>query len=370
MAVQPVRVLIVDDSTVFRSQVRASLEGLPGVENVGYATNGRLAIDWLKSKSADLITLDMEMPEMDGLATLRELARMGCKAKVIVFSSTTLHGAEATLAALREGASDFLAKPNLTLLGTAKSPAEAIRALLEPKIRQFFPESLGGTRAAATIPLPTTPGVAGAFPRTDWRLFLPKALVIASSTGGPTALEKLFSMLRPPLQIPIFITQHMPPVFTASLAERIARVSGIPAAEAKHQEMVQSGRIYLAPGDYHLRLEARAGGAMALLDQGPQRNSVRPAADFMFESAVPIYSRNLLGVVLTGMGADGRDGAVAVKRAHGGMLIQDKASCVVFGMPGAVHEVGAYDEMGTLETIASRLVELGICSLNPERKVA
>lgn len=359
------RVLIVDDSTVYRSQIRAALEGVAGVEVVGFASNGRLACEVLKSKAVDIITLDMEMPEMDGLATLAELKKMGITAKVIVFSAQTKAGAESTLAALRLGAVDFIAKPALD--PKAGSPAETIRAHLAPKVLQFAaagpaPLPSPGLPAAAspaTVAPAASASLAG-FAPVNWRTFSPAIVTIASSTGGPAALESFFSQVRGPLTCPILIAQHMPPVFTATLAERLSRMSGLQIAEAQAGEALVPGRVYIAPGDFHLRVSVS--GKTLNLDQGPQRNSVRPAADHLFESAAAAYGARTLGIVLTGMGADGRDGAIAIKKAGGAVVIQDRLSCVVFGMPGAVAEARAFDQEENLSGIARRLALLRVCS--------
>lgn len=347
------RVFIVDDSTVFRSQIRAALEGEDGIEVVGFATDGKMACEALKHKKVDVVTLDMEMPVMNGLETLKELRRHEEMPRVLVFSSHTKSGAEATLSALQLGASDFLLKP--TLDGTTGArPADVIRNLLIPKINQF----------RKTVPSKVTvlpQNLVRTYPAFNARTFNPEAVVIASSTGGPSALERLFSKLRPPLQVPIFIVQHMPPIFTQTLAERLGRVSGLSVAEARNGDVVKKGHVYIAPGDFHMRLESDGKRTIVTLDQAPQRCSVRPCADFLFESAAAIYKNAVLGVVLTGMGADGTDGSIAIKSQGGAVLIQDKESCVVFGMPGSVHEKKAFDLMANTEEIAMQIIKFSIC---------
>jgi two-component system chemotaxis response regulator CheB len=191
--------------------------------------------------------------------------------------------------------------------------------------------------------------------------FRPSVVVIASSTGGPTALEQIFSVLNGRnVTVPILIAQHMPPHFTEALAKRLQTVSGIAAAEGRQGEEVIPGRIYVAPGDFHMSVTrlANSGKAIITLDQGPKRNSVRPAADCLFESAVRAYGGLVAGFVLTGMGEDGKDGAIAVKRAAGAIVIQDRASSVVWGMPGAVHAAGAFDGEGDLETCRDYLLKM------------
>lgn len=353
------RILIVDDSVVFRSQIRAALEGIPSLEVVGAANNGRIALQKLAQGSVDLVTLDMEMPEMGGLETIKEIRKAKFPVRIIAFSSHTTAGSENALDALAAGADDFTAKPSGPDLNVGNA-AERIRKELLPKVLQFLTKSEVPVKQSAL-------GSAGAnllnasklpssrYPRRELATFLPAAIVIGSSTGGPPALEKVLTGFHLPLRIPIFITQHMPPVFTASLAKRLHQFCGIMAAEAKDQEVVVPNKIYIAPGDFHMRLEKRGENVLTVLDQGPQRNSVRPCVDTLFESAARIYGPRCMGVILTGMGEDGMIGCRAIKEASGGVLIQNKETCVVFGMPGAVFTDGCFDEIDTLEMISKKL---------------
>jgi two-component system chemotaxis response regulator CheB len=181
----------------------------------------------------------------------------------------------------------------------------------------------------------------------------PAAMVIGCSTGGPNALETIFAKIRPPIAMPILIVQHMPPLFTEILAKRISDLCGLVCREGQDGEPIENGRVYLAPGDYHMEVVRGGVQNTIRLTKEPQRNSVRPAADYLFETAANAYGKNLLGIVLTGMGEDGLVGAQAIKRKNGAMIIQDKESCVVFGMPGAIFEYGYYDEIGNLDYITS-----------------
>jgi two-component system chemotaxis response regulator CheB len=350
----PCRILIVDDSIVMRSQIRAAIGEQSGMEVVGTASNGKIACQMLTQKQVDIVTLDLEMPIMNGLETLAEIKRLGLKPQVIVFSSLSVAGAEATLKALAAGASDFIAKPDLTRSDDV-SPALAIRKDLLPRLEQLMQR-----HREEPVSKTTPPATAIRLPKTNFLSLFPKIVVIASSTGGPRALEEFIMSLKPPIQVPILITQHMPPLFTASLASRLQKLSGIPTAEVKDGETLLPGHIYIAPGDYHFSVNGTADAPRAKLDQGPQRNSVRPCADFLFESASALFKERCLGIVLTGMGADGLDGAIAIKKNRGGIIIQTKESCVVFGMPGAVFEADAYDRMGTPQEIAGMLSDLRV----------
>ena len=348
------KILVVDDSIVFRSQISASLSGVENMEVVGTAPNGRIAIQKLQQFQVDLITLDMEMPELNGLDTIKEIKRLGLKTKIIVFSSQTIRGAEKALEALAAGADDVVAKPSADNLDFTKAQKMIEEALI-PRVRQFL---MASTRVSH-IPKKSEPRAvtsSGASKdKKNLKSFFPKAVVIASSTGGPTALETIFKQLKCVPKYPIFIVQHMPPVFTHILAKRLSDMAGIPVHEATHGQRVESGHTYLAPGGFHMLIEKDRDGLVIKLNEEPYRNSVRPAADFLFESAGAIFKHQLLGVVLTGMGEDGAVGAKAIHELGGGIIIQDQASCVVFGMPGAVFINDDYDDIMNLTEITDYL---------------
>ena len=361
------RVLVVDDSVVFRSQIKAALEGVPQIEVVGVANNGKVALQKLEQMSVDLVTLDMEMPEMDGVTTIREIKKAKFPTKIIVFSAHTTRGSEAALDALSAGAHDFVAKPSGDDV-TRENSTQKIREQLLPKILQFVPNPTG-SESEKVVPRPSEPkiGVPTVVPTThrsytkkELEIFRPNVIVIGSSTGGPPALERVLKGFARPLRVPILITQHMPPVFTASLASRLREQTGVPAAEAVNGEVLKPDRIYVAPGDYHLSVGRAGLNTVLKLDQGPQRNSVRPAVDVLFESVAEVYGSKVLAVVLTGMGADGMVGSVAIKERDGGVIIQDQQSCVVFGMPGAVMSSGAYDCVADLDHINSHLKRMTV----------
>lgn len=359
-----VRTLIADDSVIYRNQIKAALSQFPWIEIVGSASNGQVALEWLKVLSVDLLILDLEMPEMDGLQALTEIARTGRlpALKVVMFASPSLRSARRTLEALRLGAVDFIAKPDGTDVGfdALKEPVARIQAALMPKVEALFPQALEPEvpePPSHALPL-ALPNTVGYFPKSaiDWEIFRPEILVIGSSTGGPNALEVLFSQLQGPFAVPICIVQHMPPLFTATLAERLGKLAGIIAKEPESGEVLQPNHLYLAPGGFHMSLTRdRAQKTRLVLDQGPQQHFVRPAVDPLFESAARLYGRKALGVVLTGMGSDGQRGAQAIKQEAGVVVIQERQSCVVYGMPGAVEAVGAFDKIYDLEQIVQFL---------------
>lgn len=361
-----IKVLVIDDSVVFRSQISEALRGVPGVEVTGSAPSGRIALQKLEQNPVDVITLDMEMPEMDGLAVLKELKARKIKSKVIVFSSQTQRGAEKALDALRAGADDVVAKPSFDD-GPKLSPAELIRQTLAPKVLQFkgVKDTQGHVGTAVTpedlAQRHTTikKGVVNNLAKVNIQSLRPNIIVIASSTGGPAALETIFSKLKGPFKVPILIAQHMPAVFTEILASRLSSVSGLVCREAKNGEKLMPGLVYVAPGDFHMELRGSGGETTISLNQNERRNSVRPAADYLFETAAELYGDKCLGIVLTGMGEDGLDGSIRIKERKGAVVIQNAASCVVFGMPGAVHAINLQDSSGDLEYVAHTIQKLG-----------
>lgn len=340
---QKIQVLIADDSVVYRSQIRSALLGIEGVEIIGAVGGGKHALERMALTDTDLLILDLEMPEMDGLEVLRQMRERRMKAKVLLFSATTKKASEITLEALKLGASEFVTKPGPGQPGT--DPAMRIREVLAPHVKGLFP----GESESHFERGPST-----AYARTIWDLFHPQVTVIGSSTGGPSALEYIFSRIRGPLRCPIIIAQHMPPIFTATLAERIQRICGVETREAVHGEALEN-RIYIAPGDYHVRLERRGTDVTIRLDQDDLINYVRPAVDPLFATAASLFRDRTLGIVLTGMGQDGRVGAEQIKSAGGSILIQDRESSIVYGMPGAVMSAGAYDLVMNLDEMTLAL---------------
>lgn len=344
-----VKVMVVDDSLVFRSQIKNCLSEVKGLEVVNMAKNGAVALDFLRKSEVDLITLDLEMPMMDGIALLKEMGNLNRQPKVIVFSANTTKGAQKTLEAMRLGAVDVVCKPQQDP-DSKVSIRDRIGAELLPKIAPFIELA---ARNPAPEPVQQAP-VSRSKPKRS--LFCPRAVVVGCSTGGPVALERLLASLPSRLSSPIVIAQHMPPLFTASLAKRLALVTGMTVKEAEHGEPIARDVIYIAPGDHHLEVSDGGGGKESfILSQKEKRNSVRPAVDYLFESAAKLWGKNTLGFVLTGMGADGKDGCRALKANGATVIIQDKATSVVWGMPGAVHLAGDFDEVMPIDDCASAL---------------
>jgi len=350
-AIQPgqrIRVLVVDDSVVIRRLVCHALEEDPGLEVCAVAPNGRIALTRIPQVNPDVITLDIEMPEMDGLEMLRQLRRQNRVLPVVMFSTMTERGASATLEALSLGADDYVTKASNA--GSLAVSLASLRQQLIPKIRQFFEVARPRTIQPAAVPFQAKPP--GAAPA--WRRR--RAVGIGVSTGGPAALATLVPQFPAGFSLPVFVVQHMPPMFTRLLAERLATLTPLPVREASDGEEPEPGRIYVAPGDRHMRVVDSADGPRIALDQNPPLNSCRPAVDALFSSLADVYGAAVVAAVLTGMGQDGMRGAerLAARGAH--ILAQDEATSVVWGMPGAVVTSGVACEVVPLEGVVPAIL--------------
>ncbi|MEQ1502433.1 MAG: chemotaxis-specific protein-glutamate methyltransferase CheB [Myxococcota bacterium] len=331
--------MVVDDSSAIRRLVSTALATDPGIQVIGTASNGRAALDQLDALNPDLVTLDIEMPELDGLATLTELRRRRPRLPVIMVSSLTRKGAIETLEALGRGASDYVAKPD------GPEAARRFAEVLCPRVR-----ALCGPRLAPTA-TPRPPARLAPLAGID-RVRL---LVIGASTGGPDAIAQVLRGLGPS-PVPVAIVQHMPPVFTAMFAERLSANLRTRVTEATDGAPLPPGAIVVAPGDHHLAVEARDGGFVARVTRGPHVNSCRPAVDVLFASAAEVARGGAVGVILTGLGRDGCAGAQRLVDLGGTMIAQDEASSVVWGMPGAVVRAGLAHRIVPLSEVASTVL--------------
>jgi two-component system chemotaxis response regulator CheB len=294
--------------------------------------------------------MDIEMPEMNGIEAVRAIRARRSRVPIIMFSTLTERGASATLDALSAGANEYVTKP--ANVGSVAQSMESVREQLIPKIKALTgrPATPAGSRAAAPAALPPRPPA----PRTEPRR-KPAVLVIGSSTGGPEALARVLPALPASLPVPVLLVQHMPPVFTRQFAQRLDRLCALRVVEAVEGTPLQPGTVHLAPGDRHLVVRKTARGPQTALTLDPPENFCRPAVDPMFRSAVAAYDGAVLGVVLTGMGSDGRNGAGAIREAGGTVLAQDQATSVVWGMPGAVTQAGYADEVIPLDRVAEAI---------------
>jgi two-component system chemotaxis response regulator CheB len=341
-----IRVLVVDDSMVVRRALRECFRGDPEIEVVGVAETGVRALQQIDDLKPDLVTLDIEMPEMDGLETLRFLRARGSQIPIIMFSRYTRKGAQETIKALELGASDVVEKP--VSQPNQTSACEAAKRQLTTRIRALGRKA----RKVKAVPSPTPEPRVPQAPNLSIVTAI-DAVAIAISTGGPSALIEVVSGLDAELPVPIFITQHMPPMFTKFLAERLTVRGRLPAVEAEEGMPVVPGTIYIAPGDFHLELAQRSTETLIHLSQAPAENSCRPSADVMFRSLADVYGAGLLGIVMTGMGQDGRRGSEEI-RSRGGLIVaQDEASSLVWGMPRAVITAELHNAVAPLSGIST-----------------
>jgi two-component system chemotaxis response regulator CheB len=337
--------LVVDDSVVIRKLLSDTLAGDRTLEVVGVASDGRIALAKIPLLKPDLITLDIEMPVMDGLQTLAALRKLYPKLPVIMFSTLTEHGAAATLDALALGASDYATKPSNS--GSTAVALDRIRIELIPKIK-----ALCGVAALKLLPLPTSRPVTKVRVRSNSRI---EIVAIGTSTGGPNALAEVLPRIPNDFPVPIVIVQHMPPIFTRLLADRLASRSAISVEEGSAEVILAPGRAWIAPGNFHMKVMRAGLSSRLTLNQGPQENSCRPSVDVLFRSVAAAYGANVLGVVMTGMGSDGVLGAQDIRDAGGDVIIQDEASSVVWGMPGLVHASGLADAAYPLDYLATEI---------------
>jgi two-component system chemotaxis response regulator CheB len=354
-----IRVLIVDDAVVVRRLVADALAGDPMIEVVGVAANGKLALQKIPQLNPDVVTMDVEMPEMDGIQTVRELRKTYKKLPVIMFSTLTEHGARATLDALACGASDYVTKP--ANVGSVAAGIVQVREQLIPKIK-----SLAGVVSVAMPPagpvavkrpgdLAAAAAVVTPVPRKRPVTGVVDLVAIGVSTGGPNALAEMMPLIPRNFGVPIVIVQHMPPVFTRMMAERLSAKSQIKVVEGQDGERVRAGCAYVAPGDHHMTVRKVGDGMVLQLNQNPPENSCRPAVDVLFRSVVDVVGGRCLGVILTGMGSDGLRGCQLMHEAGGRVFAQDEASSVVWGMPGSVARAGLAEKLLPLSRVAAEI---------------
>jgi two-component system, chemotaxis family, protein-glutamate methylesterase/glutaminase len=363
----PVKVLVVDDAVVFRKGISDALAGDPDVQVMGTASNGKLALQKMAISLPDLVILDVEMPEMDGLATVAEIRKLWPRLPVIMCSAHTTEGARVTLQALERGANDFVTKP---VTSSMQESLAHFRHELLPRIKGNCRHLLGngdsGVRPAVKVPsgltattvkatAPTTPTPPPPRPRPtgDHHIDL---VVIGVSTGGPNALAEVIPLLPGDLPVPVLIVQHMPAMFTKLLAERLGSKSALKVDEASAGIIAKPGQVWIAPGGHHLTV-SRVGAEFRLaLNDDPPENSCRPAADVLFRTAAQTCGATTLAVVLTGMGEDGLIGCRLIHQAGGQVIVQDKESSVVWGMPGAVAKSGLAEKQLPLKDVAGEIV--------------
>jgi two-component system chemotaxis response regulator CheB len=368
-----ISVLIVDDSALMRNLIGRMVEATPGLVIAEKAMNGLFALQKIPRVNPDVIVLDLEMPEMNGIEFLKERKKQGIKIPVIILSSIAARGAEITMEALALGASDFIQKPS----GSVSEDLHVVRDTLTgmllgyggqyrrmqgkkvltpaeyPKKAEPAPDAVFQTRAGT--PPPAGPGKLPARMRSPGKT---EVIAIGISTGGPDALRVVFSKLDTDLKVPILVVQHMPPGFTNEFAKSLDRICPLDVKEAEEGDLVQSGRILIAQGNKHLEVEKKSLASIVHLSDTPQVSGHRPSADVLFASVAMAYQNHTLGIIMTGMGRDGAQQLGTIYKEGGMTLGQDEASAVVYGMPRVAYELGHVQEQVSLENMARRICEI------------
>ena len=343
-----IKALIVDDSAFMRKSLSIMLGSDPEFEIVGTARDGAEGVEFAKKFQPDIITLDIEMPKMDGLTALKHIMKES-RTSVIMVSSLTTDGAEATLKALELGAVDFIPKEtsfvSVNIVNIKEELIKKIKAIVRQKNLQSRLSRIKSfeNKSCKTAPVPSN----SVLPRIGYR-----AIAMGISTGGPLSLQKIIPRLSANINIPIFIVQHMPPKFTKSLADRLNNLSPLTVKEAENNEKVLNGFIYVAPGGFHMTLQRNVrGDVLVNINEKPDDTLHRPSVDVMMRSVLDIYGKYSLGVIMTGMGKDGYEAVKVLKDLGGYCIAQDEDTCVVYGMPKAIVDAGLADLVAPLEKI-------------------
>lgn len=364
MSTSAARILLCDDSVVIRMLLKKALSSESTVEVIGTAENGVSCLRKIELLNPDLVVLDVEMPQMDGLETLVEIRKKWSRLPVVMFSTLTERGGVTTIEALTRGASDYVAKP--ANVGDVAEGIRRVQQELLPKIQALCGVKARRAAKVAARPAKATPARASAVTRSG-RLRPPEVVVIGSSTGGPNALAEVVPLLPRKLAVPVLIVQHMPPLFTKLLAERLNNASPFPVREAHDGARLNPGEVWIAPGDHHMVISNRHKPVIEL-NQDPPENSCRPAVDPLFRSVAKLWGPDVLAVVMTGMGSDGREGSRAIRAAGGFVIAQDQATSVVWGMPGAVVEADLAHRVLPLQQLGPDIARR--VSLSAPRSVA
>lgn len=355
--VPKIRVLVVDDSGIMRRIITTALKTDSDIEVVGIAEDGLIGVAKVTELLPDVVTMDVEMPNMDGLTAVVEIRKFNRTVPIIMFSTLTQKGAEATIRALTNGASDYVGKP--TDVSDTQAAFNILKEKLIPKVKALYKKPFKHMPNAEQKVAPRPRNEQNEVPPTRAEnvfSLTPTAIVVGVSTGGPSALIDIFSEFKKPLSVPMFIVQHMPPNFTLLLAERLSTLSPIQVVEAKHGDIAENGKVYIAPGGFHLHLESMGKSVVMYTSEDPPENSCRPAVDVLFRSAAKIFKSRLLGLVLTGMGNDGLKGAQDIIQAGGTMVVQDEASSVIWGMPGSIAQANLAHKIIPLNKIAFEIL--------------
>ncbi|MFW5997894.1 MAG: protein-glutamate methylesterase/protein-glutamine glutaminase [Desulfovermiculus sp.] len=359
------KVLVVDDTIFYRKVLKDILSSIPDVEVVGTANNGKVALSRIKAFKPDLLTLDVEMPEMNGLEVLQEIQRQGYDVECLMVSSLTQTGSNITVQALSMGALDFIAKPDS---GSNQENTALLKKAIEPKMRAFHRRrELKNLLKGKTPPSGATVSqkdvqdfqtVISRSKAASARTEKSRAVALGVSTGGPNALSKVIPQLPATLNVPVFLVQHMPKTFTASLAQVLDKNSALQVKEAQNGEAVRPNVVYIAPGGQQMKIASGAQGQIIVrVTDDPPENNCKPSVDYLFRSVAREYGSKATAVILTGMGSDGKQGVKVMKSAGAMSIAQNAATCVVYGMPKAIVDAGLADIVAPLEDISKEIAK-------------
>ena len=352
-----IKAVVVDDSAFMRKSLSIMLESTGEIEVVATARDGIEGVEMVKSKLPDIVTMDIEMPRMDGLTALQKIMKEH-PTPVLMVSSLTTEGAKDTLKALEYGAVDFIPKElsfvNVNIIKIKEDLVAKVKAIVSQRslsLRLQRIHNLNFSKNGSTVSPPKQDYSNKSIPQIGYR-----AIALGVSTGGPMSLQKVIPNISKKLSIPIFIVQHMPPKFTKSLAERLNGLSDVEVKEAENKEIVRGGVVYIAPGGFHMTIDKNGNNQpMILISDTPSDTLHRPSVDVMINSVIKVYNKYALGVIMTGMGRDGADAIKELKMKGGYSIAQDEDSCVVYGMPKAVVDAGYADLVTPLDNIANAI---------------
>lgn len=360
----PIRIMVVDDSSIVRKVVTRSISKYPNIFVVTTAENGKVALERLSQFDVDVVLLDIEMPVMDGIEALSKIMKEHPDVKVIMNSTRTKRNADITIKALSLGASDYIEKPSAGVMNAQDQFSLDLLRKVESLVHPSKDYYNVGRTSSVDKKVETSASTSSKGQITllqDKPHFLLGALAIGSSTGGPQAVLEIFKILskyRNKINVPIFITQHMPPLFTEYFAGHIAEASGMKCAEGKDGEIIEAGRIYVAPGDYHMLIKKdHAGRPHIKLTKDKEVNFCRPSVDVMFDSMIDVYNNRIIGIILTGMGSDGANSLSSIVKKGGIVIAQDQASSAVWGMPKAAADSGCCTKLLPPSGIANYIID-------------
>ncbi len=370
---QMIKVLVVDDTVIYRKILKDVVSEIDNTEVIGTAPNGDLALRKMEVDKPDLVLLDVEMPVKDGLETLVEIKAKYPEIGVIMVSGINERQASITMEALQKGAIDFVPKP---IGNNIEANIQSLKNSLIPIISLFqTKKAISGAKSGRStessikprevkpVSLSTPGSVRPESPKTQAITFAPNprkadVLIIGISTGGPNALAKFIPFIPADIGVPILIVQHMPPMFTKSLANHLNSKSTLPVIEAEDGQIIERSKVYIAPGGKHMAVKKEGGNAIISIIDSPPVNSCKPSVDVLYESVPSVYNNNILSVIMTGMGSDGMNGVKSLKKTGCYSITQTEDSCVVYGMPRAVDEAGLSDESVHLDQLSSRIYQL------------